>query len=119
MAPADPMTPRSLLAVAVTDEVVEAEAGTMETKEIEVLYSLFVAWMSFFFPVYLMMVLGFSRSRVWGFDSSFCIGGGGGYGGGGYQGGDRANRGGGGGHRGGGRGGGVGREGDWRCPNPR
>ncbi|CAL9091103.1 transcription initiation factor TFIID subunit 15b [Musa acuminata AAA Group] len=45
-------------------------------------------------------------------------GGGGGYGGGGYQGGDRGNRGGGGGNRGGGRGGGVGREGDWRCPNP-
>ncbi|XP_042444350.1 transcription initiation factor TFIID subunit 15b-like isoform X1 [Zingiber officinale] len=44
-------------------------------------------------------------------------GGGGGYDGGGYQGGDRGNRGGGGGHRGGGRGGGVGREGDWRCPN--
>ncbi|XP_042449466.1 transcription initiation factor TFIID subunit 15b-like isoform X2 [Zingiber officinale] len=46
-------------------------------------------------------------------------GGSGGYGGGGggYQGGDRGNRGGGGGPRGGGRGGGVGREGDWRCPN--
>ncbi|RWW23932.1 hypothetical protein GW17_00011800 [Ensete ventricosum] len=49
-----------------------------------------------------------------GFNLSFHVGGGGG-----YQGGDRGNRGGGGGRRGGGRGGGFGREGDWRCPNPR